>query len=169
MMVVLETKNNVSCDVFYTAFLVVLEIMFFYFYDLDLQPIFSDLCLVLASHYGHGRERSVGRALPCLPHSLWQGKDCRDVCWSREVVTWRSLFCFVLLMFFFLKYKSISCSQIELWREHGSQKDTQVKIEAFWREKATSQCPSGSKKSCLHCRVASWSSWWRCTRYFSLL
>lgn len=40
----------------------------------------SDMCLVLASHNGHGWEGWVGGPLPCMPYSLWQGKDSGDGC-----------------------------------------------------------------------------------------
>ena len=37
---------------------------------------FADLCLVLAPHHWHGWERGHRGALPCVPHTLWQGQDC---------------------------------------------------------------------------------------------
>jgi len=117
----------------------------------------TDLCLVLAPYNGHGRERSIRRALSSLPHSIWQRKDCWDDCWSGEVEiwydTWDVNFCSVSVLVCWC-FLSIFCSQTGLWRQHGSQKNTKVETEIFWWEKATNKCPSGSKKSCLHCWIA---------------
>lgn len=82
--------------------------------------------------------------------------------------TWRCelLFCVSFSVLVCWCFLSISCSQTDLWRQHGSQKNTKVETKTFWRKKATNQCSSGSKKSCLHCWAATWSSRWRCTGFF---
>lgn len=52
------------------------------------------MCLVLASHNGHGWEGWVGGTLSCMSFSLWQGKDSGDGCKMWKVFF---LFCAVCL------------------------------------------------------------------------